>query len=467
MKTFITDDFLFSNTHSSKLYHEYASSSPIIDFHCHLPAKEIAENRQFDNLTQIWLHGDHYKWRALRMLGVNERCITGDATDYEKYKAWAKSVPYTVRNPLYHWTHLELLRYFGVDDLLTEESADSIWEHCNSLLKTKPYGVRGLLKKMKVKVVCTTDDPADSLHYHDQIRKSGFEVKVLPTFRPDNALAIEKEEYLAYIERLGTIAGKPISDLNSLIEALYQRIEDFHAAGCRLSDHGFENMYAEKFDVEAIEKTYSKVLEGQKLPEPEALCFKAYMIYHLSIKYHEKGWIQQFHLGPIRQVNTRLTRQVGADCGVDSIGDNVQAASMAAYLDLLDRDDKLTKTILYNVNPAYNEVFATMAGNFNDGSVAGKIQYGAAWWFLDQKNGMEKHLDALSNMGLISQFVGMVTDSRSFLSYTRHEYFRRILCEAIGRDVANGELPEDLDFLGKVVGDICYGNAKNYFGFDD
>lgn len=467
MKTFITEDFLLKNEYSQRLYHEYAKNAPVIDFHCHLPAEEIAADRQFENLTQIWLHGDHYKWRALRAMGIAEKYITGSGSDYEKYMAWARIVPFTIRNPLYHWTHLELLRYFDVKDLLTEDTANAIWSRCNEQLATQDFSVRNLIRKMNVEVICTTDDPADSLKHHYTIRESGFEVKVLPTFRPDPAFALEHPDYLKYLQRLEAAARMSISDLDGLIHALERRIEDFHAIGCRLSDHGFEQMYSAEIDEKKAKEGFLQVLSGKTISPQQLQSIKSYIVWRLCIKYHEKQWTQQFHLGPIRQVNTRLTRLVGADSGVDSIGDFQQATSMASFLDLLDREDQLAKTILYNVNPAYNEVFATMAGNFNDGSVAGKMQYGAAWWFLDQKNGMEKHLDTLSSLGLVSQFVGMVTDSRSFLSYTRHEYFRRILCEAIGNDVLQQELPADIPFLGKIISDISYHNAKNYFGFND
>ena len=463
---FLSDDFLLQSATARQLYHAHAAPQPIIDYHCHLPPDQIAQNRQFENITQLWLYGDHYKWRAMRANGVNERFITGDASDWEKFEKWAETVPYTVRNPLYHWTHLELRRYFGITELLGPGSAHRIWEQCNALLQTPDYGVQGLLRRMNVRVVCTTDDPADTLEHHQALRAQDAEVQVLPTFRPDKAMTPEASDYPAYLQKLGAAAGLAINSYADLLAALRQRHDYFASLGGRLSDHGLERVYAVPYTEAQVAATFAKARAGQALTAEEIEQFKSAMLVELAIMDWEKGWTQQFHLGALRNNNTRALRQLGPDTGWDSIGDFGQAASLSRFLDTLDNQDKLTKTILYNLNPADNDLFATMIGNFQDGSVAGKMQFGSGWWFLDQKDGMEKQLNALSNMGLLSRFVGMLTDSRSFLSYPRHEYFRRILCNVLGRDVENGELPaEELPWLGELVERICYGNARDYFGF--
>lgn len=466
VKPFLNDDFLLETETSKALYHDFAKDLPIIDYHCHLPPNEIAENKRFENLTAIWLNGDHYKWRAMRTNGIAEKYITGDAPDWEKFQQWAATVPYTMRNPLYHWSHLELKRYFGIDGILNEKTARDIYDECSSLLQTPEYSTKNLIRKMNVEFICTTDDPTDDLSFHQQLRQEDFEVRVLPAFRPDKVLFIENSEpFLAYIQRLSTSASIEITDLDSLLTALHRRATFFHAQGCRLSDHGLEHLYAADFTDTQVDDILRRALASQEIYPGEAIIYKSAILYYLGELYHELGWTQQFHLGALRNNSSRMLRQLGADTGFDSIGDFPQASALAKFFNRLDDEDKLAKTIVYNLNPAHNEVMATMVGNFNDGSTPGKMQFGSAWWFLDQKDGMEKQMNALSNMGLISRFVGMITDSRSFMSYPRHEYFRRIVCNLFGKDVENGELPNDIDWIGKLVSDICYHNAKRYFEF--
>lgn len=466
MKHFITDDFLLTNETARRLYHEFAAPQPIIDYHNHLPPADIAKDRQFQNLTRAWLEGDHYKWRAMRTLGIDEKYITGEADDEEKFDKWGYTVPFTLRNPLYHWTHLELKNYFGIDELLNAETAEHIYSRCSEKLNTPEFSTRNLLRMMKVEVLCTTDDPADSLEYHQQLKADDFEIKVLPAFRPDKAYTFsDPEMYNRYLDRLEQAADMNIKGFDDLLEALNQRIEYFHEWGCRLSDHGLERLYLDQAGKKRIDTFFKKIRTGESLDGSEQRSLTSAILLELGRIYHEKGWVQQFHLGALRDTNERMMEKLGPDSGFDSIGDFSQARGLAGFLNELDVTDQLPKTILYNLNPADNELFATMAGNFNDGSVKGKMQYGAAWWFLDQKDGIEKQLTALSNMGLLSCFVGMLTDSRSFLSYPRHEYFRRILCNLIGSDVESGELPQDMEWLGKIVSDICYHNAKKYFDF--
>ncbi|MCB0592700.1 MAG: glucuronate isomerase [Lewinellaceae bacterium] len=465
IKPFLDENFLLENQAAEILYHEYAKDQPIIDYHNHLPPDEIAADKKFPNLTAIWLNGDHYKWRAMRTLGIPERYITGPASDQEKFQKWAETVPFTIRNPLFHWTHLELQRYFGITKLLNPQTADGIYEQCSGLLNTPAYSTRNLLRKMNVAAVCSTDDPIDNLEHHRQAKADGFEITMLPAFRPDKAILVEKEEFAGYLQKLGAAAGAEIKDFDSLLQALKDRIDFFDDNGCRLSDHGLEQMYAAPFTPKQASTALKKRLSGQELSPQEADAYKSAILYELGCLYAEKGWVQQFHLGALRNNSSRMKRQLGPDTGFDSIGDFGQATALARFLNRLDTEDKLAKTILYNLNPRDNEVMATMIGNFNDGSVRGKIQFGSAWWFLDQKDGMEKQMNALSNMGLLSCFIGMLTDSRSFLSFPRHEYFRRLLCNLIGRDVHNGELPNDVEWLGGIVQDICYRNAKAYFGF--
>lgn len=468
MKNFIHNDFLLQTDAAKKLYHEHSESQPIIDYHCHLNPEYIANDHTFDNLGQIWLEGDHYKWRAMRTNGVEEKYCTGkETTDWEKFVKWAETVPYTMRNPLYHWTHLELKRAFGVDKLLKPETAEDIFAVCTEKLRTPEYSARGLMKKFNVRVVCTTDDPVDSLQHHISLKKEGFEIKVLPTWRPDKAMAVENpKDYRSYVEKLSEVSGVTISNFNGLIEALRKRHDFFASVGCKLSDHGIEEFYAEDYTQAEIDAIFNKVYGGNVLTREEVLKFKSAMLHEGAIMDWEKGWTQQFHYGAIRNNNTRLYNKLGPDTGFDSIGDFNIAKPMSRFFDELDKDNQLAKTIIYNLNPRDNDLIATMIGNFQDGSIAGKMQFGSGWWFLDQKTGMEAQMNSLSNLGLLSRFVGMLTDSRSFLSYPRHEYFRRILCNLIGNDVEKGLLPSsEMDLLGKMVEDISYYNAKNYFNF--
>ena len=467
MKEFLTEEFLLETETAKKLYFEHAAKMPIIDYHCHLSPKDIAEDRVFKTITEAWLEGDHYKWRAMRTNGVDEEFITGSKSDQEKFTKWAETVPDTLRNPLYHWTHLELQRYFDIPDILNSSTAEAIFKESSEKLKSTPYTCRGLLRKMNVEVVCSTDDPIDDLKYHKQLKSEGFEVKILPTFRPDKLYAVEDvNAYIAYVTNLGEVSGVSINKLDTLLEAAQVRIDYFHEVGGRLSDHGLEQLYDVDYSKEQAAASFAKVMKGTELTLEETQQFKMVVLVELSKMYHAKNWTQQYHLGAIRNNNSRMMRELGPDTGFDSIGDFSQVRALSKFLNELDTSDQLAKTILYNLNPADNEAMATMIGNFNDGSVAGKLQYGSAWWFLDQKDGMEKQINALSNMGLLSRFVGMLTDSRSFLSYPRHEYFRRILCNLIGNDVENGELPNDIDWLGQQVENICYYNAKNYFEFE-
>jgi glucuronate isomerase len=467
MKAFLNADFILQTATAQQLYHDFAADMPIIDYHNHLVPQQIAEDKQFDNITQIWLAGDHYKWRAMRAHGVDEKYITGNASDEEKFMKWAETVPYTMRNPLYHWTHLELQRYFGVTELLNAESGKRIYDQCSALLRTKEFSVKNLLLKMNVKALCTTDDPIDDLAYHKQIAASGFSVKVLPTFRPDKAMGVDDEiVFIEYVNTLAAVAGVSIRSLADYKSAIKSRHDFFHAAGCRLSDHGLEHIYAEDFTEEEIEHIFERLITGKSLNKKEKWQFKSAMLIYFAHLDHARGWTQQFHLGALRNNNARLLGALGPDTGFDSIGDFEQAKPLSAFLNRLDSTNQLAKTILYNLNPRDNELFAAMTGNFQDGTLVGKIQFGSGWWFLDQKDGMEKQINALSNMGMLSHFVGMLTDSRSFLSFPRHEYFRRILCNLIGNDVENGELPADMPWLGKLVKDISYTNASEFFNFE-
>ncbi len=466
MKNFLDDNFLLQTKTAQTLYHEFAKQMPVIDYHNHLMPDQIAADKNFDNITQVWLYGDHYKWRAMRANGVDEYYITGAASDWEKFEKWAETVPYTLRNPLYHWTHLELQRYFGIYEVLSSANAKKVYDECNAKLQTKAYSVQGLLRKMNVKTLCTTDDPLDNLEFHQQIRNSGTDITVLPAFRPDKAMNADDVVGLnAYIDKLATLTGKKIADYDTYLAALKSRHDYFAANGASVSDHGLEQMYAEDYTEEEIKNIFLKIRANGTLNFIETLKFKSAMLFSFALWDHEKGWVQQFHLGAIRNNNDRLLTSLGPDTGFDSIGDFAQGKQLAKFLNKLDLNNKLTKTILYNLNPADNELMAAMIGNYQDGTVAGKVQWGSAWWFLDQKDGMIKQINALSNMGLLSRFVGMLTDSRSFLSFPRHEYFRRILCDLFGTDVENGELPYDKEWLGKVIQDICYNNAKTYFNF--
>ena len=462
---FIHPNFLLENKYAEELYHDFASKMPIIDYHNHLPPQQIADNIIFKNITNVWINGDHYKWRAMRTLGIDESFITGNASDEAKFKNWAKTVPYTMRNPLYHWTHLELARYFDIYDLLNEKSAEKIYKETFEKLNTKEYSCQQLLKKANTDVVCTTEDPIDTLEHHQKLAKSSFDVKVSTAFRPDKSILILNDGYNAYIDTLGKASNMSINTFDDLCSALKNRIEYFNTNGCKLCDHGLDQIYFEEFTENEIKSIFKKKRNHKEITPEEALKFQSALLLFLCETYHEFGWVQQFHLGALRNNNARMHKVLGPDTGWDSIGDYPQAQKLSAFLNALDSKDKLTKTILYNLNPADNEVIATMIGNFNDGSVKGKVQFGSGWWFLDQKDGMTKQLNALSNMGLISCFIGMLTDSRSFLSFPRHEYFRRILCNLLGDEIQRGELPNDMDWIGKLVQDISYNNAKEYFNF--
>lgn len=466
MQTFITENFLLQTETARKLYFDFVQQLPVIDYHNHLSPEEIAINKKFSTITEAWLKGDHYKWRAMRANGIEEKFITGNADDYSKFKAWAATVPFTMRNPLYHWAHLELKHPFNINELLNEESADTIYHQCNDLLQTR-YNVQQILNYHKVELLCTTDNPTDDLHNHDQILHSNIPFSVFPAFRPDSLINFsDKSEWLNQIELLSAITNSSVTNLDAFLSALGNRIEYFDSKGCRLSDHGLEYMPFLDNRTEKIEHIFDKLVNKKKLPDDDKLqSLKAFILFELCKMYYTKGWAQQFHLGAMRNNNSRLLKLVGKDAGTDSIGDYPQAVSLSIFLNALDEENKLARTILYNLNPSDNEVLATLTGNFNDGSVPGKIQWGSAWWFLDQKDGMEKQLNTLSNMNLLSRFVGMVTDSRSFLSFVRHDYFRRILCNLVGKDVENGELPHDINWLGKMLADVAYHNAKNYFNW--
>jgi glucuronate isomerase len=468
MNQFITDDFLLSNKTAVTLYHQFAEHQPIIDYHCHLSPKEIAEDKQWENLTQVWLYGDHYKWRAMRTNGIDERFITGTASDKEKFDAWAATVPKTLRNPLYHWTHMELKRPFGITDrLLSPTTADDVWSRANALLQKKEFSPRGIMMQAKVKLVVTTDDPVDSLEYHTAIKKdSAFGIKILPAFRPDKAMAAENPaEFKVWLAKLEAASGMSITTYFTFIDAIKKRHTFFHEMGCRVSDHGIETAYAEQYTESEIIAIFVKLLSGKNLEQSELLKFKTALLYEFGLMDHERGWVQQYHIGALRNVNSRMYRTLGPDTGYDMIGDFEIARPLAKLLARLDDENKLAKTIVYNLNPRDNDLMATLIGCFQDGSSAGKIQYGSGWWFLDQMDGIEKQLNSLSNMGLLSRFVGMLTDSRSFLSYPRHDYFRRILCNMLGKEMENGMIPNDLQLVGQMVSDISYNNVKQYFGF--
>ncbi len=466
MKDFMNEEFLLQTETSRRLYHDYAAQMPVFDYHCHLSPQEIADDRRFNNLSEIWLHGDHYKWRAMRTNGVSERFCTGDASDWEKFEKWAETAPHTMRNPLYHWTHLELRNPFGVNSLLSPTTARPIWDRCNELLQQDDFTCRGIIRKANVKLICTTDDPLDSLEFHRTIKESGFDVKVIPAWRPDKAMTIEDPVvFNVYVNQLEAVSGVAISSFDQFMEGLEKRHLFFHENGCRLSDHGLETIYATDYTPEEINRIFASLRNGG-IPNPlDILKFKSAMLYEFAVMDHSRNWTQQFHLGAMRNNNTRIFETIGADKGFDSIGDYPVATALSKFLNRLEYNQKLTRTILYNLNPGDNEIMATMIGNFQDGVTPGKIQWGSGWWFLDQKEGMISQLNTLSNLGLLSRFVGMLTDSRSFLSYSRHEYFRRILCNLIGNDVENGEIPNDLKFLGKMVQDISFNNATNYFEF--
>lgn len=465
---FISDNFLLQTEAAVRLYHEYARDMPIVDYHCHLPPEQVAADHRFENLTQIWLYGDHYKWRAMRAAGVAERYCTGDASDRDKFEKWAETVPRTLRNPLYHWTHLELNRPFGISDrLLGPETAQGIWDQTGEMLARDDFSCRGIMKQMNVVAVCTTDDPCDSLEHHQAIAADpAFDILVLPTFRPDKGMAVDNlGVFNPWVDGLAAAADIDIKDYGTFMGAIRARHDHFHAVGGRLSDHGLDTFYDAYATESEMETIFQKARSGGDLSLDEIRKFKMTMLYEFALLDHEKGWTQQFHMGAMRNNNTRFFKQLGPDTGFDSMGDWLVAHPLSRFLDRLDRDNRLAKTILYNLNPTMNDVLGTMIGNFQDGMTAGKMQFGSGWWFLDQMDGMKRQIEVLSNQGLLSQFVGMLTDSRSFLSYTRHEYFRRILCNLLGSEMEQGILPADFDLIGPMVQDVCYHNAAGYFGF--
>jgi glucuronate isomerase len=463
--TIFHDDFLLHSDMARRLYHGHAAHLPIVDYHNHLPPSEIAEDKRFATLTGIWLKGDHYKWRAMRALGVDERLITGGGSDWEKFEAWADCVPQTLRNPLFHWSHLELKNYFGINAYLNKNNAAEIYAMCNELLQTPAYSTQQLLLKFKVELVGTTDDPCDDLKHHKSLKDSGLGFDMRPSFRPDILFNIgNKAIFIDYIKQLEKASGINICTYENLLEALSKRIDFFHENGCRIADHGLMQMPPAAGFSRSLQREFAEYISGESsMPYSDPAAFAGAALLALCRMYHGRGWVQQFHLGPIRNVNSRLLARIGTDAGVDSIGDLPQVAALARFLDTLDRDDQLAKTIVYNINPADNEAFATMCGNFQEGKTRGKVQFGSGWWFLDQADGMERQLNALSYMGILATFVGMTTDSRSFLSLPRHEYFRRVLCNLLGNDVERGLLPNDEAWLGGMVADICYWNAKKYF----
>ena len=467
-RPFIHENFLLESDVAVELYHRFAKHLPIVDYHCHLPVEQIASDHRFRSITEIWLEGDHYKWRAMRADGVAERYCTGDASDYEKFLAWARTVPHTLRNPLFHWTQMELLRPFGVSEILNERTAKDVFERCNAKLGEPGFTTQGLLREWKVAVVCTTDDPADTLHHHHALaRRSDPDTRVYPTWRPDKAMGLDDPaSFTAWLQKLEAAAGVSIASFEQFLEALDKRHAAFHEAGCRASDHGLEQMYAEPWSDAEVKGAFEKARAGKTPAAGEIVRYRSAILHRFAVMDHARGWVQQYHLGALRNNNTRFRKLLGADTGLDSIGDFEQARPLSRFFDRLDEQDQLAKTVLYNLNPADNELFATMVGNFQDGSTPGKMQYGSAWWFLDQLDGMEAQLRALSNMGLLSRFIGMITDSRSFLSYSRHEYFRRLLANILGRDVGRGTLPDDRAQLGRLIQDISFFNAKAYLGLE-
>jgi glucuronate isomerase len=467
VKTFITESFLLESEAARELYFDHAALQPIYDYHCHLPPKQIAENHRFRNLYDIWLAGDHYKWRAMRTNGVAERFCTGDASDEEKYQAFARTVPYTLRNPLYHWSHLELLRYFGIDEIINEDSAAGIWKQANARLAEPDFSTHGILARNRVAVIGTTDDPTDSLEYHRQIRQQGLKTRVYPTFRPDAALKVDQPTaFNAWCEKLSDLANSDLATFSDFLGALKKRHDFFHEQGCRLSDHGLESCFAAECDEKQAARIFLKAAKGEAATPEEARQFGSFLMLYFGHLDAARGWTKQLHLGAMRNNNSRQRQALGPDTGFDSIGDFPQASALAFYLDRLNSNGDLPRMVLYNLNPRDNYALATMAGNFQDGSVAGKIQFGSGWWFLDQLEGMTWQMNALSSLGLLRRFVGMLTDSRSFLSYTRHEYFRRLLCNLLGHDVEKGLLPRDMKLLGTMVREICFENARDYFGLE-
>ncbi|AOW18518.1 glucuronate isomerase [Polaribacter vadi] len=465
IKPFLNDDFLLENSISQQLYHDYAKKQPIIDYHSHVSDADIANNRKYENLTQAWLESDSSKWRAMRTFGISEKYITGEASDFEKFEKWAKTVPFTIRNPLYHWTQMELKIFLSEERLLNSNNAEIIFNETAAKLSTNNLAARNILKNANVEVAVTTDDPSSDLKNHQKIKNDDCSFKLLPTFRPDNSIHIEKTSFVNYITQLSEAKNTSILNFSDLLNTLKNCIDYFHENGCRISDHGLEHCYVNKLSFSISDKTFKKRISGEKISKEEIEIYKSTLLFELGKMYASKNWVMQLHLGAMRNTNSRLFKLLGNDAGSDSIGDFNQGLSLSVFLNRLDKEGKLPKTIIYNLNPRDNELIASMVGNFNDGSIKGKVQFGAAWWFMDQKDGIEKQLNTLSNVGLLSCFVGMLSDSRSLFSYARHDYFRRILCNLIGKDVYNGELPNDISFLGDIVNDVSYFNAKNYFNF--
>lgn len=467
MKRFLDEDFLLTNDTAIKLYHGYAKDMPIFDYHCHLGVKDIYENKKFKNLTEVWLYGDHYKWKAMRSNGIDERFITGDSDDFSKFMAWAQTVPMTIGNPLYQWTHLELKRYFGITEILNKDTALKIWGKSNSLLNSEGFGARDLIKKSNVKVVCTTNDPTDSLEYHIKLRDEGdFDVKVLPAFRPDKGIEICSRDFIPWIGKLESVTGKRIRSYDAFLEAMEERIDFFHAVGCRLSDHAIDSTYFIEASEEEVNNIFKRALNGETLTRDDENKYRTYTLKSLGAMYHKLGWAMQLHIGAMRNINTRMYEKLGPDTGFDAINDYSIAYPLVRFLDSLEVMGSLPKVILYTLNPADNYILSATIGCFQSSEIPGKIQFGSAWWINDHKDGMTEQLKALANVGLLSRFVGMLTDSRSFLSYTRHEYFRRVLCNLIGEWVEDGEAPDDLELLGEMVQNICFNNARRYFGVD-
>jgi len=463
---FLSSSFLLESEIAERLYFEFAEPLPIIDYHNHLSAQQVAENHKFDNLTQIWLDGDHYKWRAMRLFGIEERYITGEADDYQKFTAWAKTVPHTLRNPLYHWTHMELRKPFGIDELLSEKTAEAIYQKASTMLQNDNFSTRSLLKKANIEVICTTDDPLDDLISHQKVSKDALSFEMRPTWRPDNALKVDDAtHFAAYTKQLEKLTSTVINDLDDYLVALEKRHDFFEQSGCKIADCGLSHLNFVPYNATQVEAAFNELIQGKEVNKESQEHLLSFLILELARMNHKKDWVQQFHLGALRNNNERMFKLLGADAGFDSIGDELQAAGMSRFFNALDRTDQLAKTIVYNLNPAQNEVFATMMGNFNTGGVRGKMQLGASWWFLDQLDGMEKQINTVSNMGLLSCFVGMLTDSRSFLSFSRHEYFRRLLCNMLAKDILQGKIPEDYDLVGSMIQNICYYNAKSHFKF--
>lgn len=463
----VSENFLLKSDLACELYHEYAARLPIVDFHNHLLVKDIAENRTYDTITQLWLEGDHYKWRAMRANGIPEPYITGDKSDWQKFEKWAETVPFTWKNPLYHWTHLELFKTFGIRNLLNKESAKTVFESANGLLQSGQMNVWDILQMFNVSLLCTTNDPVESLEWHQTIIKENPRIKVLPSWRPDKAMDLRNVNlFNQYVDQLEKVTDTSISNLEDYLMALKKRHAYFHEHGCRLSDHGLEFPFpVNSFTLKQLNVIFNGIRSGNEVSSEKQEIFRSCLLYQMALWSHEKGWVQQYHIGALRDVNSQGVSRVGAACGFDSIADFNFAKSMGCFFDRLESENSLAKTIVYNLNPRDNDIVAAMMGTFQDGKVPGKMQYGAAWWFLDQKEGIERHLNTVSNYGLLRRFVGMLTDSRSFLSFSRHEYFRRILCNLLANDVKNKELPHDMGILPQIVKDVCYYNSVNYFDF--